>query len=219
MIRITCPVCQSKLNAKEELAGQTRKCPKCSSPLVIPKADTATEGGDRELAVLDEPPPDQRMAVVNVGRLPEPQLPDRLNRQSRYLICDRTSVLATWQNNGQGWLLKTRGGTVSAARNPELLPAQGNYVFVELLLVAGEQGPRLQGIHSFKLAEHWALNALAQGDDRICSRITGPATLGKEQKIAVRNYLAENLMREIWQDAREVLNYLAGPNPSSPDMP
>lgn len=219
MIRITCPVCQSKLNAKEELAGQTRKCPKCSNPLVIPKADPTSEWGDRELAVLDEPPPDQHVAVVNVGRLSEPQLPERLNRQSRYLVCDRTSVFATWQNNGQGWLLKTRGGTVSAARNPELLPAQGNYVLVELSLAAVEEGPRLQAIHSFKLAEHWALNTLVQGDDRICSRITGLATLGKEQKMAVRNYLAETLMREIWQDARDVLDYLAGSDYPAPGMP
>lgn len=39
MIRLTCPVCQSKLNAKEGLAGQTRKCPKCGNPLVIPATE------------------------------------------------------------------------------------------------------------------------------------------------------------------------------------
>jgi hypothetical protein len=209
MIRITCPVCQSRLNAKDQLAGQTRKCPKCGNPLVIPKMEEASESEALGLAVLDEPPPDQQVPVVTVGHLPHVAMPGRLNRQSRYLICDRTSVVATWQHNGQGWQLKTRGGYVSAARNPENLPAQGNHTLVELVLAATDEGPRLQGIRCFKLAEHWALIALAQGDDRICSRITGPGVLGREQKVAIRTYLAETLMREIWQDAREVMDYLA----------
>lgn len=219
MIRITCPVCQSKLNAKKQLAGQTRKCPKCGTALVIPRAEELPELDNDELVVLDEPSPDQPVAVVTVGRLPHPRIPDRLNRQSRYLICDRTSVVATWQNNGQGWMLKDRGGHVSAARNPEKLPAQGNHTMVELSLAVTDDGPRLQGIHSFKLAEHWALNTLAQGDDRICSRITGPGALGKEQKMAIRTYLAETLMREIWAEAREVLDYLANPDYQPPGMP
>ena len=112
---------------------------------LIPKMEEASESEALGLAVLDEPPPDQQVPVVTVGHLPHVAMPGRLNRQSRYLICDRTSVVATWQHNGQGWQLKTRGGYVSAARNPENLPAQGNHTLVELVLAATDEGPRLQG--------------------------------------------------------------------------
>jgi hypothetical protein len=72
-------------------------------------------------------------------------------------------------------------------------------------------------LHCFKLAEHWALNTLAEGDDqivgRIMSRLTGPRALGREQKVAVRKQLSETFMREIWHDAREILDFLANLNP------
>ncbi|MEN6497611.1 MAG: hypothetical protein ABFD16_25200 [Thermoguttaceae bacterium] len=223
MIRLTCPVCQSKLNAKEGLAGQTRKCPKCGNPLVIPATEEPPE--DEGLIILDEPlPPPSTEAppaetVDPLAPLAHVQTLERLNRQNRYLVCDRTSVFATWQNNGQGWMLRSRAGNVSAARNPERLPAHGNYTFVELAIGATDEGPRLSGLHCFKLAEHWALTTLDQGDDRIVSRITGSTHLGKEQKVAVRQYLAEAFMREVWQDARDVLDYLTNAEYRSPGMP
>jgi len=223
MIRLTCPVCQSKLNAKEGLSGQTRKCPKCGNPLVIPAVETPPEV--EGLIILDEPgmSPDDGVGATSItplpASLPHAPTPERLNRQNRYLICDRTSVFATWQNNGQGWMLRTRTGGVSAVRNPERLPAQGNFTFVELALGVTDQGPRLTGLHCFKLAEHWALTTLDQGDDRIVSRITGQTHLGKEQKVAVRQYLAEAFMREVWQDAREVLDYLTNADYRSPGLP
>jgi uncharacterized Zn finger protein (UPF0148 family) len=40
-IRVVC-ACGAKLNAKDELAGRTVKCPKCSEPLKVPAASAAT---------------------------------------------------------------------------------------------------------------------------------------------------------------------------------
>ena len=37
-IRLFCKKCGSKLNAPDELRGQVRKCPKCSSPVLIEEA-------------------------------------------------------------------------------------------------------------------------------------------------------------------------------------
>lgn len=52
MIRIICPGCGSKLNAKEKLVGQTRPCPKCGQPIMI-----ATPEGHEQMPALplDEP--------------------------------------------------------------------------------------------------------------------------------------------------------------------
>ena len=43
MIRVICPTCKSTLNAKDKLAGQTRKCPKCGQPVLIGEPDASAE--------------------------------------------------------------------------------------------------------------------------------------------------------------------------------
>ena len=88
MIRVTCPNCGSKLNAKNELAGQTRKCPKCAQPIQI----VADAPADTDVVGLDEHPSDQHVQVDREERLPVLDVPERLNRDNHYLICDR----ATW---------------------------------------------------------------------------------------------------------------------------
>ena len=60
MIRVTCPHCGSKLNAKDELAGQTRKCPKCAQPVRI-VADAAASIADD--VGLDDTRSDQHAQV------------------------------------------------------------------------------------------------------------------------------------------------------------
>ena len=103
MIRVTCPHCGSKLNAKDELAGQTRKCPKCAQPFVVVPDPPPTLA---EVAVA--PPPDDPPAKsASEEALPSLDLPERLNRDSHYLICDRAHLVAIWQNDGRGWMLKT----------------------------------------------------------------------------------------------------------------
>ena len=42
--------------------------------------------------------------------LPMRHGPERFNRHSHYLICDQAHLVAVWQNNGRGWMLKTDFG-------------------------------------------------------------------------------------------------------------
>ena len=65
MIRVTCSNCGAKLNAKEKLAGQTRKCPKCSEPVLI----EAPEG----ITIIREEIKDQPKPSRSSKKLPSPR--------------------------------------------------------------------------------------------------------------------------------------------------
>ena len=202
MIRVVCSVCQSKLNAKDELAGQSRKCPKCGNAVQIPYSS--------EMGVsLEDAAPGQEIHDLLVEQLPDIPAPKRLNRAHRYLICDPTKIFAVWENTRQGWQLRTRAGYISAYRNPDQLPAHGEFALVELCFQVTDHGMRLRGLASYKLAEHWALTELDQGDNRILNKVTGPGGLNREQKAAVRHFLGEEFMRDVLQEAQAILDYLA----------
>ncbi|MBN2477135.1 MAG: hypothetical protein JXB62_21180 [Pirellulales bacterium] len=198
MIRVTCPECQSKLNAKDELAGQTRNCPSCGSAVTIPSPPKPTPLASGVTARPSE-----------VAALLELDLPKQLDRMNRYLICDAGRMVAWWENNGHGWMLRTSAGLIPARRNPEQLPNRGDFKLVELKLIQTETGLRLVGLTSYQLAAQWALTTLDKGDDKILARITGAGHLSREQKNVVRQAIRDQLMHPVWTDADRVLQYLA----------
>lgn len=205
MIRLSCPSCNSRLSAKDKLAGQTCKCPKCGTPIQIPAPDPAAE-------------PDPKGFVQNAApsTLLALDMPDQLDRANQYLICDSQKLLARWQNDGRGWMLKTTAGFISARRNRELLPNRGDFKLIELQFAATDEGPRLRGITSYQLAKSWALIALEKGEDTILSMVSGVGSLNKEQKNAVRQAIRDQLMHPVWADAKDVLDYLANADYHSP---
>ncbi len=212
MIRVSCPHCGSKLNAKDELAGQTRKCPKCGQPVLI-AADSAEVGVD-----IDETPSDQHVQAATEEHLPSMHVPERLNRDNHYLICDKGHLVATWENNGHGWMLKTGSGFISAKRNHEKLPAQGDFKLVELKFSMLPEGKRLSGIRSFQLAPRWALTTLDQSDDLVMEKVVHLGLLNRDQKNVVRQALKEQFMREVWEHASAVLEYLGNTDFHSPGV-
>jgi len=225
MIRLTCPSCQVSLSAKDELAGQTRKCPKCGATLQIPavpaqaeEAPAAAEDDADDWAGLDDVVPGQHVHGALDHVIPKPERPDRLTRVNRYLICDKAHLIAMWEGNGQGWMLKTNTGFVKVDRNADQLPNQGEFTLVELIMAMTDDGLRLQGIHCYELAKRWALTTLEQDDHKILSRIEGPGHLGKDQKTVVHKFLREQFMREVWHDAREVVDYLTNRDYHSPGV-
>jgi hypothetical protein len=206
MIRIICPHCGSKLNAKEKLLGESRPCPKCKEPVKIAILEDHTK---LPSIPLEEPDENLPHLLGNKAPLPSVRLLERLGRNFRYLICDRTGVIAAWANDGQGWTLKTNAGMAPVTRNPETLPTQGDFKLVELKLESREAGLHLLGLAMYQLAQRWALTCLDEGDDRICERVTGHGSLNREQKFAIRRTLRENFMPEVWEHAKEVLDFLA----------
>jgi hypothetical protein len=222
MIRLTCSNCQTRLNAKDELAGQTRKCPKCAETIRIPEApsaaDTAAASGDDEWDGLDDVAPDQHVHDALDHELPAIEAPERLTRLNRYLICDKTKLFGMWEGNGQGWMVKTSSGFVKARLNPDKLPSQGDFTLVELRMAMNDDGLRLSGIHCYELAKRWVLTTLEQDDHRILGRINGPGCLTKEQKSVVQAFLREHFMRNVWEEAANVLDYLSNFDYHSPGV-
>ncbi len=209
MIRIICPKCSSKLNAKDELVGQTRNCPKCRTPIVITRPAPSAPDQYGETIPLDDSPPTQRIEVPQSEALPRATHgPEHLDRQNKYVILDKTSVVAAWENNGQGWTVKTRGGYESVSRNQERLPAQGDFTLVELRLGTTGEGFRMTGIRCYQLAQHWALTALPRSDEAILKKIEGPGSLSKAQKFALCEHIKEQFMREVWASVPEIHDYL-----------
>lgn len=215
MIRVVCQNCGSQLNAKDELAGQTRKCPKCQSALVIPAAPTsAVPETEAKPAAATPATPESTEAATPpapvAGAAPSYARPERLNRQHRYVICDRNRLFAMWENNGQGWQLRTTSGWIAAARARDQIPPEGQFKLIELLLDRNGTGLRLRGLRTYQIATRYGLNALAQGDDPIVRSITGPAGLGREQKNVLRQVLRDHFMPEVWNKSQQVIDYLAG---------
>src|SRR5690348_1784449 len=70
-IRVVCQKCGAKLDIREELAGSTRRCPKCKTEFTVPPAVDELDDGvslgtdDEELAESGEaePKPDEKPVV------------------------------------------------------------------------------------------------------------------------------------------------------------
>jgi hypothetical protein len=208
MIRVICPNCLSKLTAKDELVGQVRKCPKCAHPVeIIAPAATEDDGDLAKAEQSGDASPAQESASVSDG-LPKPDLPKRLNRENIYLICGRTSLVACWENKGRGWLLKTDAGLVTAKRNSDQLPANGDFKLIELRFDKTPEGRRLVGLRVYQLAHQWAMTVLDQDEDQVMERVVGTGSLNREQKNAVRQALKDQYMRPVWEHATNILEYL-----------
>ncbi|HLA85215.1 MAG TPA: hypothetical protein VJL29_10505 [Thermoguttaceae bacterium] len=194
MIRVKCPGCGTTLDAKDSLAGQTRNCPKCKGPIEIPAPE--------------EPTP---IIFMNPAteRLPSKVFLERLSRANRYVICDKTMVIATWRNDGQGWMLRAASGFVPARRDSAAIPHYGDFVLVELEMAQTDVGLRLAAINSFQLATRFALTKLEKSDDDIVQTITDYGRLNREQKFAVRQVLRDEFLREVWCDSTDIVDYLS----------
>ena len=118
-------------------------CPGCGSPV---SAEDALAGQTTKCPACGVPVHD----------------PARLDRQCRYLICDAHGATAVWQNDGRGWMLSVDAGLISAMRNPDQIPSEGDFRLVELKPKLTDAGLRIEDIAVYQLAERWALTGLAR---------------------------------------------------------
>ena len=214
MIRMVCLSCGKKLHAKDELAGRMAKCPNCGQPIQIPTEITEPSN----TIPLDEAEPGEHVIPASEEHVATRHAAERLNRESHYLICDRTQLVAKWENDGAGWMIRAVGGFLPAKRNRDKLPDQGDFQLTELKFAMTPEGKRLSGIVSRQLVSRYALTVLDQGEDAIMEKVTGPGRLNRDQKNAVRQALREQFMRPVWQDAAAVLDYLASADYHSPGV-
>ena len=211
MLQITCPNCQSKLNAKEKLIGQTRNCPKCKHPVLIQAPEGAAQT-ESPAATPEEATPavivhprEEGEGLAQVTAIADPV--SELKSPDKYVICDRQRIIAVWE--GDGWQLKTPSGLVPAKRDTEQIPSQGVFRLVELRVTRTPEAMLLTGIVCHELTPRWALPAIARGDNQILEKIVGPASLTRDQKQMVRRYLQETFMPEVWRDSSAITEFLS----------
>ena len=221
MITLLCPDCSETVHAPEELVGGTHKCPKCGATMRRqdrpgPRSPPSTGEIPETSAAFVTPQQASGILAVehNVPYLHHG--PDHLDRQSHYLICDKTHLVAAWGNDGRGWMLRTSAGMVSAHRNLDKLPSQGDFKLVELKLAETDAGFRLEHIVVYQLAGHWGLTRIEKGDDKILGAIVGLAGLSKEQKDVVRDAIRGQFMRSVWENAAKVVEFLGNTDYHSP---
>lgn len=222
MIRLVCPGCRSRIQAKDEIAGQVRRCPKCQVAFRVPRPEFPTEEYLEAEFIESAPLPEPTAAPAGPAAAEEAvrpvDVPDKFVRTNVYLVCDKNTVYAVWENNGKGWQVKGAMGFVSARQNSDELPLEGDFQLVELKMRPVEGGIRLVGLMSYQLSPRYALLALGKGDEDILSKIVGPGRLTREQKAAIKLFILNKFMYPVWQDARAVLDFLSSPDYLTPGV-
>lgn len=211
MLVVTCPSCQTRLKVAPQFVGKAGKCPRCGEIITIRQSAAAE--------VSDPSPPTAPPSSGGSEELPAIEHPDKLVRNFHYLVCDRLGIVATWEANGQGWMIRSGTTFVRAVRNADKLPAQGDFKLVELQIVAHEDGShRLEGLHVYQLAPRYALTRIERGEDALLGAIRGPGALNRDQKAAVFRYIREKFMRPVWENNQALIDYLTNQDYHSPGI-
>ena len=147
MIRIECPSCSAALKIPDELAGSKGRCPTCRGVVEIPAAQppaSVPATVEKPISLAPAEP-----AADDGGLTFKP--PDRLGRKNHYLICNSRDVVATWQDDGRGWMVRVKDGFVKASQNPTQLPSMGNFVLIEIVITTEDFRQRLAAVNAFRL--------------------------------------------------------------------
>jgi len=201
MLVVVCPSCQARLKVSPQFTGRAGKCPRCGEIINVRQVQRAD--------AIPSPHPPENRPETGDDDIPAIEQPDKLVRTFHYLVCDRLGLVATWEANGQGWMIRSGTTYVRAVRNADKLPAQGDFKLVELQLIVQPDGShRLEGLHVYQLAPRYALTRIERGEDAILGAIRGPGNLNREQKAAAFRYIREKFMREIWEDNQALVDYL-----------
>ncbi|GIX01632.1 MAG: hypothetical protein KatS3mg112_0569 [Thermogutta sp.] len=213
MLVVTCPSCLARLKVSPQFTGRAGKCPRCGEIVPIRQSEQ-TPPSSTPVGIAGSSSPS-----AGDDDLPDIEHPDRLVRHFHYLVCDRQGLVATWESNGQGWMIRSGTTFVRAVRNADKLPAQGDFKLVELQIEPHADGShRLDGLHVYQLAPRYALTRIERGEDAILGAIRGPGSLNREQKAAVFRYIREKFMRPMWENNQALIDYLTNQDYHSPGI-
>lgn len=193
-IRVVCKNCGSKLDAKDELRGQTRRCPKCSTPVLIEP-------------VLASPSSTSNVSLSNEEAPGLKQI--RMKQDNLYLVLGSDKEIAFWKAN-EGWFLNVGNGYQSIKRVPDSIPDVGNYVLVEGYVKLTEAGRRLMGLRFRALHGRGVLTALLRSETEILEKAAEGIALTQAQKRFVLQHIRQHYFFEFTEDAPEITEYLTG---------
>ena len=125
------------------------------------------------------------------------EVPDHLGAINHYMVCDHKDVVARFEHDDRGWMVKLKDGFVRAKLVSGKIPQFGKFVLVEVGVKQADDGLHLDYVHPFRLADQYALTKLAKGDDAILSGITGRAELNTAQKGHVRDLVSKHFLPHV----------------------
>jgi hypothetical protein len=214
MIRHKCPHCGAKLKAAIELAGRQGRCPTCMGVVDIPDSAPEVDYLTPQRAELGS------LALEDSGDAPLPTAvaddtpetagldfkpPELLGRYNHYLICNSKEVIATWENDEKGWMVRVKDGFVRASTNPAQMPSMGTYVFIEIAIEVDGPIKKLTGVHAYSIPNAIALSRLGKSDHAILGSLEGHATLSDRQKALVRQRINAKFLPSIWEGTEGIM--------------
>ena len=133
--------------------------------------------------------------------------PKRLDPQFRYVILSSERMIAYWQMS-TGWQISDGSRLVSAKRNAQLLPKQGDFRFIEMQFGDVDGEFRITKLRIFQLANQYSVSKIAGDENEVLSTITRAAGLTRSQKGALLQGLKAHFMRGVWADSPAIYEYL-----------
>lgn len=133
--------------------------------------------------------------------------PKRLDPQFRYVILNSEKMIAYWQMS-TGWQVSDGSRLVSAKRNSQLLPKQGDFRFIEMQFGDVDGEFRITKLRIFQLASQYSVSKIAGDEGEVLSTITRAAGLTRSQKGALLQGLKAHFMRGVWADSPAIYEYL-----------
>jgi hypothetical protein len=124
-------------------------------------------------------------------------VPEHLGALNHYMVCDHKDVVARFEHDDRGWMVKLKDGFVRAKLVANKIPQFGKFVLVEVGVKQADDGLHLKYVKPFRLADQYALNKLAKGDDAILAAITGRAELNTAQKSHVRDLVRKHFLPHV----------------------
>lgn len=235
LIVVRCHACNVGMKIKPEYAGKLRKCPKCGEIFIVPQEDgvtiapspeilekirqqtaaqtpaqSAQHPQDRPQETQTSSPysaPSAEIVVPEEETIRPVEHPKRLDPQFRYVILNSERMIAYWQMS-TGWQISDGSRLVSAKRNAQLLPKQGDFRFIEMQFGDVDGEFRITKLRIFQLASQYSVSKIAGDEGEVLSTITRAAGLTRSQKGALLQGLKAHFMRGVWADSPAVYDYL-----------
>ena len=133
--------------------------------------------------------------------------PKRLDPKFRYVILNSEKMIAYWQMS-TGWQVSDGSRLVSAKRNSQLLPKQGDFRFIEMQFGDVDGEFRITKLRIFQLASQYSVSKIAGDEGEVLTTITRAAGLTRSQKGALLQGLKAHFMRGVWADSPAIYEYL-----------
>lgn len=194
MIRIQCPQCHERLKAPPTLAGKKGRCPECNG--VVPIPDELSQLSEQGVVENSRAQSETASRGLALGA------PETLRRNCHYLICNSREMVARWDDDGKGWMIRIKDGFVKAIQNPKQIPSMGNYILIEIQITSADTHQQLTGVQGFSLPGDFVLNKLTKkNENAILEGVEGTTDLNDRQRALVRQRINAKYLPNIWDDA------------------